>query len=233
MNRTAMTRQQNGSFINESLAQLRDTTPETLREMIATRLTQRQAEALYSIRTLYTANRPMTDAQINYLAILLASLLRDNALEDVAPEAILLPNLAEFVLRGTGPVRMATKHARDMDGECLIFRLKQARPGSKRLYVTVGLHKQYIGHIAAQQDLRPAAECTLAHIRGLQELNENPEKALRRYGKQTNICGICGRRLDNHVSVQLGYGPVCADNYGLPWGDQYLASNDTGANDVL
>jgi hypothetical protein len=35
-----------------------------------------------------------------------------------------------------------------------------------------------------------------------------------------NQCYICGRNLDTAESIDAGYGPVCADKYGLPWGQK-------------
>jgi hypothetical protein len=32
----------------------------------------------------------------------------------------------------------------------------------------------------------------------------------------SNGCAFCARRLNDHVSKLLGYGPICAQNYSLP-----------------
>jgi len=34
-----------------------------------------------------------------------------------------------------------------------------------------------------------------------------------------NNCCFCGRDLDTAESISMGYGPICADKYGLPWGE--------------
>lgn len=42
------------------------------------------------------------------------------------------------------------------------------------------------------------------------------------FGKLTNTCIFCGRHLTDDRegrSVEVGYGPVCAEKHGLPWGD--------------
>ena len=41
---------------------------------------------------------------------------------------------------------------------------------------------------------------------------------LARLGRQLGVCQFCGRELVNPESRTLGYGPVCAERYGLPWG---------------
>ena len=37
------------------------------------------------------------------------------------------------------------------------------------------------------------------------------------YGQHMHICGFCGRDLTRKYSRNLGYGPECADNLGLPF----------------
>lgn len=39
------------------------------------------------------------------------------------------------------------------------------------------------------------------------------------YGKKTGRCCFCGRHLETKESVAVGYGPTCAERFGLPWGD--------------
>jgi Family of unknown function (DUF6011) len=39
------------------------------------------------------------------------------------------------------------------------------------------------------------------------------------YGKKTGRCCFCGRHLETKESVAVGYGPICAEKFGLPWGD--------------
>jgi hypothetical protein len=36
------------------------------------------------------------------------------------------------------------------------------------------------------------------------------------YGQRYNHCCFCGRELVESTSVSLGYGPICAENFGLP-----------------
>lgn len=45
----------------------------------------------------------------------------------------------------------------------------------------------------------------------------NPVKVAAEYGKLTGRCCFCGRGLDDERSTAVGYGPVCAKHYGLPW----------------
>ncbi len=46
----------------------------------------------------------------------------------------------------------------------------------------------------------------------------NPAKVASAYGKQTGSCCFCARELTDDRSVRVGYGPICADKFALPWG---------------
>jgi hypothetical protein len=49
--------------------------------------------------------------------------------------------------------------------------------------------------------------------------NTDPAAAAASYGHATNSCCFCRRELTDERSVSVGYGPVCAGNFGLPWGE--------------
>jgi hypothetical protein len=46
----------------------------------------------------------------------------------------------------------------------------------------------------------------------------DPRAAAVRHGRETCRCSFCGRKLTDSRSSAVGYGPDCADKYGLPWG---------------
>lgn len=48
-----------------------------------------------------------------------------------------------------------------------------------------------------------------------------------RRGRETGVCQFCGRELDNPISVEHGYGPVCAANHGLPWHEPQMVEVET------
>lgn len=57
-------------------------------------------------------------------------------------------------------------------------------------------------------------------MRGARHLTADEAAA---YGKSTEHCVFCGRGLSDDrtgCSLEVGYGPVCADKYGLPWGSK-------------
>jgi len=44
----------------------------------------------------------------------------------------------------------------------------------------------------------------------------DPARTASVYGLRFNHCCFCARELTDPVSVEVGYGPVCADHFGLP-----------------
>jgi hypothetical protein len=43
-----------------------------------------------------------------------------------------------------------------------------------------------------------------------------PRETAIKYGRETGQCSICGRRLDNALSIFNAIGPICAEKLGFP-----------------
>lgn len=54
----------------------------------------------------------------------------------------------------------------------------------------------------------------------LMQLAAQPAQTAAAYGKMTGNCCFCVSPLTDPRSVEVGYGPVCAKNWGLPWGKE-------------
>lgn len=54
----------------------------------------------------------------------------------------------------------------------------------------------------------------------LRALSRNPAKAAADYGKLTGNCCFCCKPLSDAKSTEVGYGPVCAQKWNLPWGQK-------------
>ena len=52
----------------------------------------------------------------------------------------------------------------------------------------------------------------------LARLAEQPEKVAGDHGKLTGHCCFCNRSLEDKRSTDVGYGPICAEHFNLPWG---------------
>jgi hypothetical protein len=54
----------------------------------------------------------------------------------------------------------------------------------------------------------------------LSALATDPEKVATAYGRLNGRCCFCSRPLTDDRSTAVGYGPDCADHFGLAWGDR-------------
>jgi hypothetical protein len=104
----------------------------------------------------------------------------------------------------------------DDAGEFMVRRAKAESRNPGHLYVVQ--NGQYVGKVAPNGRFWPDRECTPAVETALVAFNRDPQKAALAYGQATGNCCFCARELTDARSVEAGYGPICAGNFGLPWG---------------
>lgn len=51
------------------------------------------------------------------------------------------------------------------------------------------------------------------------EMRATAEQATA-FGALTGTCVFCSRKLTDERSIEVGYGPICAEREGLPWGEE-------------
>jgi Family of unknown function (DUF6011) len=73
------------------------------------------------------------------------------------------------------------------------------------------------GRFTASAPARPILDKITAV---LNRLAREPEKVAAEYGKLTGNCCFCSLPLSDSRSLAVGYGPVCAEHYGLAWGEK-------------
>ena len=83
-------------------------------------------------------------------------------------------------------------------------------------YIAIKVDSEYVGKLvsADAQIILYSAKELLPEIDALLS-NPISESALQ--GKEYGRCCFCNRELDNEGSIQHGYGPICAEKWGLPW----------------
>jgi len=54
----------------------------------------------------------------------------------------------------------------------------------------------------------------------LLDMSNNPVATAQAYGHLTGRCCFCNRSLTDDNSTEVGYGPVCAEHFGLPCGNK-------------
>jgi hypothetical protein len=78
---------------------------------------------------------------------------------------------------------------------------------------------RYFGEIDPQTGvLRPGRDLTDGVRQTLRRLSTDPAGFASEYGRLSGRCCFCDRHLEDERSTAQGYGPVCAERYGLPWG---------------
>lgn len=109
------------------------------------------------------------------------------------------------------------------DGEKLV--IGEAGPNSRyrgALMLTDGQpfgSNKFFGRIEGTS-LMPAPAMSPSVQALIEALGDNPERVAEAYGRLTGNCCFCSRALSDGRSVAMGYGPVCAEKFGLEWGEQ-------------
>lgn len=89
---------------------------------------------------------------------------------------------------------------------------QSANPGC--IYIIEQSTDTYLGKINRNGSYDPR-NLSEAILEALAEVAKNPLEAATLYGRRTGHCCFCGRHLDHTNSVELGYGPICAEKWGM------------------
>lgn len=90
-----------------------------------------------------------------------------------------------------------------------------------QILITDGLpygQNQFFGRIDVNGDFYPTSRADAAVCGLVREFAADPAGSAGRYGRLTGGCSFCNHGLKDERSTQVGYGPICAKNFGLPWG---------------
>jgi len=144
------------------------------------------------------------------------------------------PAAAQFGLPNVADVPSSRYRVVQPDGKSLSVRLDHAKwaqdkpEGTRALYyLGQGAEWQFAGFIDPAgsvrligREQRMAKSLTAALDVLTQSVREGRwlVHALA-FSLEGSVCCFCGRELDTAESISVGYGPVCAAKYGLPWGE--------------
>jgi hypothetical protein len=83
--------------------------------------------------------------------------------------------------------------------------------------------RAWFGRVTREGEFQPSrkydATTQTAVAAALTALANDPAKAAADYGHLTGVCCFCAKQLTDERSVSVGYGPVCAKHFALPWGE--------------
>lgn len=96
----------------------------------------------------------------------------------------------------------------------LKLRVSRARKGTKWAgWIFVDDGAEY-GQRQKYGSQRPGAMYNGKVIDELRTIMADPFEAFKAYGKLVGVCGVCGRHLEDAVSVAEGIGPICKAKFG-------------------
>lgn len=81
--------------------------------------------------------------------------------------------------------------------------------------------REWLGRVTVDGTYQPARAANGradAIARRLGELAANPAKVAAEHGRLTGRCCFCNLKLSDERSTAAGYGPTCADHFGVAWG---------------
>jgi len=85
--------------------------------------------------------------------------------------------------------------------------------------IFVGHGKRRFGGTILGDRILPFRDRLTVGIRNtIQALALDPLGTAQAMAKRLSACMYCGQRLSDDESKARGYGPICAEHYGLPWG---------------
>lgn len=77
----------------------------------------------------------------------------------------------------------------------------------------------WFGRIDQSGTFQPGRDADAAIIGILRRLADDPAGTAAEHGHRSGACCFCGRDLNDARSTAVGYGPVCAEKWSLPWGE--------------
>lgn len=133
----------------------------------------------------------------------------------------MLKTAEDFVFSNGGKKRPQIKFSKSPDTPRVAFKLASLASKYKGsvMVTSGGAYNQshFFGHIH-EGIFTPAPKCTDEITKFVVKFATNPHKMGSAYGLATMHCCFCSRPIDTVESKTMGYGPVCANKFGLPWG---------------
>jgi len=167
-----------------------------------------------------TTGKALTDKQVAWLHVL-ASWAIEPERSSRGPSSEKLPRVAELFRSAVDAgKRFARIELRLPNEDRLVLR----HNGKGRVNITDGKpfgESVYYGAIdIASGSFFPRTEATDTVRTMLSIMDQDPATVAAQYGLKTGRCCFCGLELTNQASLLVGYGPICAEKFGLPWGQK-------------
>lgn len=90
---------------------------------------------------------------------------------------------------------------------------------------------EFYGRILLSGEFEPGRNAG-AVLPLLERWAANPVEVVREHGHKTGSCAFCRKSLTTRESTAVGYGPVCAEKFGLPWGGAAATAAERAEEEV-
>jgi hypothetical protein len=171
----------------------------------------------YKIRN----QRPISPEQIKWVVVLVADY--DNRPAPVARwEPIMLPHIAIMIERAKEKLKGPRLTLQGVSIKVMHPMAGRGRGG--RTWVWGPKPGDSWGELEADGRWVPPTTCPKEIVELLIQFNADPAGVAKLHGTSTGCCCFCARELTTAESVSVGYGPICADRFGLPWGPTVVAT---------
>lgn len=77
---------------------------------------------------------------------------------------------------------------------------------------------KYFGYITPEGEFVPGRDFASLDLTFLEAFSKSPRAYAKSSGMESGSCRFCGLTLSTKESLSVGYGPVCASHWDLPWG---------------
>ena len=130
--------------------------------------------------------------------------------------------IQELFDRAAQKLRRVKINLQDAEGNPVVF----ARAGQQSKYVGQVLltdgkpfgQNRFYGRIDVDGKFYPTRYAGASVVALVTEFAAEPEAVAGKYGRLTGACCFCAHGLKDDRSLEVGYGPICADRFGLNWG---------------
>jgi len=127
---------------------------------------------------------------------------------------VAVPKIRKILQRGEkSELKRVLVKMQDNKSLVICFRVE-----NKRYFITSEKKSHVYGDINAKGVWVPTDKATRTIIDIVKKIERDPVEYARSHGLKTGRCCFCSRKLTDPRSVTSGYGPVCAERYGMPWG---------------
>jgi hypothetical protein len=82
------------------------------------------------------------------------------------------------------------------------------------------MERRWFGRVSLNGSFQPSRAAAADLGDKLRRFAADPAGEAAAYGRLHGACCFCNRALRDERSTAVGYGPDCADHYGLPWGSR-------------